>query len=89
MTDRVDLLEERVAALASAVERLEARLASLGSPEGLVAKGCEEWTDGVAPEIRPDAAPVPAEAVGSLPADLAGRAFPGIGGARPLRSRLR
>lgn len=86
MTDRVDLLEERVASLASTVARLEARLASLENPVGAVAKADEEWEEGAATGTRPDATPAPAEVVGSAPAALAGRVFLGIGGAFLFRA---
>ena len=86
MTDRVDLLEERVDDLTSAVARLEGRLASLESPRGVVAKAGEECEEAAAPGARYDAAPAPAEAVGSQPAALAGRVFLGIGGAFLFRA---
>jgi hypothetical protein len=84
VTDRVELLEERVAALAAAVSALEGRLAGLerdrgadpsreGSPEsGAVAVADEEGAStGLA---------------GAGPMVLAGRAFLGVGGAYLVRA---
>ncbi len=86
MTDRVDLLEERVAALATAVAALEARLASLEAPAGTVGRpGEAEEPDAVA--VLSGAAVHASPGVeGAAPAALAGRAFLGIGGAFLFRA---
>ena len=86
MTDRVDLLEERVAALATAVAALEARLAGLETPAGAVARGPEdEAADGGAATADAASHGMP-EVEGAAPAVLAGRAFLGIGGAFLFRA---
>ena len=88
MTDRVDLLEERVAALATAVATLEARLAGLERGSELVARAREEPEEPDAPEPagpRP-ASPRSPRSPGTAPMALAGRAFLGIGGAYLFRA---
>ena len=87
MTDRVDLLEERVAALSTAVARLETRLADLESRSGaaVLTREVPTGTDaaGAAPEDGASALPA---VTGSAPAALVGRAFLGIGGAYLVRA---
>ncbi len=87
MTDRVDLLEERVAALATAVVALEARLAGLERGTGPAAQGREEEeglaATGAAPETGVSGL---SEVSGAAPMALAGRAFLGIGGAYLFRA---
>ena len=88
MTDRVDLLEERVAALATAVAALEARLAGLERAAGAVAQGREERGRGWprrGPRPRP-ASPDSPRSRAAAPTALAGRAFLGIGGAYLFRA---
>ncbi len=87
MTDRVDLLEERVAALAKDVVALEARLAGrergmAPAPRVREEKGASD-ADGAAPETS---SAVPPETSGAAPMALAGRAFLGIGGAYLFRA---
>jgi hypothetical protein len=87
MTDRVELLEERVAALATAVATLETRLADLERGPGAHARVLEvpEGPDpaGAAPEVG--VSPLP-DVASFAPAALAGRAFLGIGGAYLVRA---
>ncbi len=85
MTDRVDLLEERVTSLSAAVAALESRLGALEANPA-AARAAEIGTEAAA--IRLDdaeAAPSPGLA-GSAPAVLAGRAFLGVGGAFLFRA---
>ena len=85
MTDRVELLEERVTALAAAVEALESRLAGLerGTVSGLAGPEAESASGeeaGAGEDGRG------AGRAGSAPLVLAGRAFLGVGGAYLVRA---
>jgi hypothetical protein len=87
MTDRVDLLEKRVAFLATAVEALEARLAGLERSTEAVARVREEPEGSDATGAVPEAGAAALSAVPSTaPMALAGRAFLGIGGAYLFRA---
>ena len=87
MTDRVDLLEERVASLAAAVAALEAHLAGLErAPEAIAPlREAQEGSDasGAVPEAGVAAL---SAASGTAPMALVGRAFLGIGGAYLFRA---
>lgn len=85
MADRVELLEERVATLASAVARLEARLDGL-EREPAAAGRAPAAPDGAAQESVAGADLALPELPGSAPAVLVGRAFLGIGGAYLFRA---
>ncbi|MFN7988517.1 MAG: hypothetical protein U0529_13660 [Thermoanaerobaculia bacterium] len=85
MADRVELLEERVATLASAVARLEARLDGL-EREPAEAGRAPAALDGAAQESVAGADLALPELPGSAPAVLVGRAFLGIGGAYLFRA---
>lgn len=87
MTDRVDLLEERVAALATAVVALEARLAGLERGTESVPRVGEGQEGAGADDAVPEgSSAVPQGATGAAPMALAGRAFLGIGGAYLFRA---
>ncbi len=87
MTDRVDLLEERVSALATAVAALEARLAELGrEPASAVQVRAEPERPDAAMTAREAFGGPASEAAGSAPAALVGRAFLGFGGAYLFRA---
>jgi len=80
MTDRVDLLEERVAAL-------EARLAELeGRPRASATAREEPTGPGAERTVREESVSALPEVTGSAPAVLVGRAFLGIGGAYLVRA---
>ncbi len=87
MTDRVDLLEERVAALATAVAALETRLAGLerGTESGPRVREEREASDAAGAAAEAGVA-APPRASGAAPMALAGRAFLGIGGAYLFRA---
>ena len=84
MTDRLELLEERVTSLTKAMAALESRLAALESDSGLPARAAlaERGTGEPAEEAAGD---LPGLA-GAAPAALAGRALLGIGGAYLFRA---
>ncbi|HYN41885.1 MAG TPA: hypothetical protein VE129_08930 [Thermoanaerobaculia bacterium] len=87
MTDRVDLLEERVASLATAVAALEARLAGLESAPEAIARVREEQEGAEATGAVPEAGVAALSAVSdTAPMALVGRAFLGIGGAYLFRA---
>lgn len=84
MTDRVDLLEERVAALAAALAGLEARLSRLERAPG------PARSEGGAAGMAAERAAEPEEPLvvdeGTAPAILGGRALLGVGGAYLVRA---
>jgi hypothetical protein len=87
MTDRVDLLEERVASLATAVAALEARMAGLERVPEVIARVREEQEGAESTGAMPEAGVAALSAVsGTAPMALVGRAFLGIGGAYLFRA---
>ena len=84
MTDRLEILEERVSSLATAVAALEARLASFEGGAALPAPGAAAPMGGAGPVEEP-AGDLP-DLTGAAPAALAGRALLGIGGAYLFRA---